>query len=208
MMNTFLYKKTLIFLCFVMLSVFNVLWAATGAPGLVDARQAYYAAKADTKNLEAAVQIVDAFQKDNAMNPMGNIYKGSLRALQARQSVIPWRKMSYIAEGFSLLDKGAEQLSDAGTKTSPDILLEALIISGITNASVPRSYDRDGRARQELEAVIRIPAFQILPKPTQASVYAWLGVLYRSEQTAQSSRYFELACNLDVQVANEIGKKP
>jgi len=172
-----------------------------------DARRAYFSAQSETKDITDAIEIIDSFQRAHTENIVAYVYKGSLRTLQARKASMPWKKMRYIGEGFQLLDLGCGKLgTGAESNYSPETKVEALIICGITNASVPKAYLRRPQARKELEKAIQIAEFQSLPHATQASVYAWLGVLYRSEQEMVSRRYFGLAQGLDLKVSNDIGR--
>lgn len=177
------------------------------SPSMADARQAYFDARGGGRDLDGAVAIIDSVLQTNTENSMAQVYKGSLRTMQAGKAIAPWQKMRYMAEGLELLDKGMAQMGSLTAKMPGDILLEALLISGITNASIPRSYGRVSVAKRDLTSAVAMADFSRLPAKTKATVYAWLSVLLRSEQAGQAQRYMELARSLDRASADEIGTK-
>lgn len=198
-----------LFLLWLVLSLIgNTTLAAPATPA--DARQVYFDARSGTKDLNDAVAVIDNVLQTNtdlADLAIVLVYKGSLRAMQAGKTDLPWKKMRYMGEAIETIDKSMDQLLHSDGKTTNDVLLEALIISGITCASIPRSYGRAAVAKRYLATAIALAEFPRLPGKTKATVYAWLSVLNRDILPAESQHYLELARSLDRTSADEIGSK-
>lgn len=186
-------------LCF----VFSAAWAAA----LEDVRNAFSDAHAGKKDLDAAVSMIDAYCEQNQDSPVAIAYKGSIRTIQGAKGTAPWKKMAYMNEGFSLLDKAVSLLSAQNHAVTDSVAVEVLLISGITNASVPKLFKRRPVAKLNLEALLSRKGFHQLNSHSQAQAYAWLAVLAHDEDAARSADYLARARRLNGQAAEEIWSK-
>lgn len=166
--------------------------ALADAPSLADARRAYFEAQAGVRDLNEAATYMDSVLQKQAGLAIVRVYKGSLRAMQANKADLPWRKMSYMGDALEYLDTGMDQLVRTEANTPGDEQMEALIVSGVTFAAIPRAYGRASMAKRNLTAAVNMAGFSSLPAKTQVLVYTWLSDLYQSDPT-EAQRYRELA---------------
>jgi hypothetical protein len=174
-----------------------LMWAnGCRAAPIDEVRSAYRAALAAASAPEAALAVVEAYLRTHPHDAPALAYKGSLKTMQARDAAIPWKKMRLLGEGFELLDR-------AYARSGGD-RLEILMVGGITNASVPKTFGRRGLAERDLRQAIASPGFLRLPDAGKVTVYAWLAVALSERDSAESRRYLDLARALDGAAAERI----
>lgn len=167
-------------------------------------RAAYMAARDGKLSLATAVEHAEAYLLATPNDAAVIAYKGSLRTMQARESTVPWRKMKYIQEGFSLLDAALSQVMRRSPHVDEDTKLEVLIVTGITNANVPKAFGRRPLAARDLSNAALLSSFSKLSPETKSAVYAWLAVAVSSRSEDDARKYLAVATSLDRRTAMEI----
>lgn len=179
------------------------------AASLAEVRSAFTELRHGKRSAEAAAAVIEDYLRANRESPLAMAYMGSVRTLQSDQEARPWKKMAYIDAGFELLDQAVAAVSVSSTQ--PDaVVAEVLLISGVTNASVPRLFHRRAMALVSLQGLLTHESFQQVDDPNRALAYAWLAVLTseaRSVPSSQSEAYLAEARRLDPLLAQEIWSK-
>jgi hypothetical protein len=190
-----------------MASALLLVGGTAAATNLAEVRTAFNGLRDGNVSPDAAVAVVEAYRRDNPVSPLAIAYMGSVRAIQGSKATMPWRKMSYIGEGFNLLDQAAAMLASSSPEMRDAVAVEVLLVCGMTNISVPKVFKRRVAAQANLETLLAQPGFEQLDEQTQALVYAWLAVLTSEKQPPKSASYLANARRLDQPLSEEIWSK-
>ena len=172
-----------------------------------EARSAYLAARDSGKEVDKAVDKLDAFLKEHPDDPVVLAYKGSLKTIQGRDAFFPWRKLAYVNQGFDLLDKAVANVARARDHDGRDGRLDVLMTSGSTNAAVPKAFGRRPLAERDFTLVLKSANFEKLAPTYQSTVYAWLAVAAADRSPQEAQKYLASARAADPQVAERIWQK-
>jgi hypothetical protein len=167
-------------------------------------RAAYQTAQENTGDIDRANALVDRYVKNHPYDLLGMVYKGSLTTLQARQAWQTWRKLSLINEGFNLLDKSIAGMKLAGSTLSSEQRREILMVSGLTNAAVPKGFGRRPMAERDLGQLIEEGGVDSLSRKYQATVLASYAIAIAGRSAAKAQIYLNKARVMDVALANKI----
>lgn len=178
-----------------------------GAVSLEEMRAAYMAARGGGKDVGQVDELISTFLKENPSDPLALVYKGSLKTIQGRDASMPWQKLVLVNEGFDLLDKAIAQIANARVRNGYDIPLEILIVSGFTNAAVPKSFGRRPLAERDLSHALNSKSFGMLSREDKAAVYAWLAVLCSERSEQEGQKYLVAARGIHPEVAERIWRK-
>lgn len=148
-------------------------------------REAFERARTDAGEIDAAIAVVEAFLAANGDRPVAAAYKGSLHAMKAGASLLPWVKLKHADIASGLLDRAHERRFECAAPASADVdhpgLLEILLLRGIAYASFPPFLGCGGAARDSLEEAVGHPAFRSIPATYRALACAHLAVLSADE---------------------------
>lgn len=180
----------------------NVLWER-----LVDA---YAAAQTDgkTDSIDKALTIAKQYLGSNPGDGRALTYKGSLSAMRARESILPWKKLAYLKDGINWMDDGVTAvLKDralVGSRTEIDVRM----VRGTTSARIPSAFGRGGVARADFRAVVGNPQFGSVAPQHRASAYAWLAILaHRDGDESGAKSWLEKAHQADAKTADSLWEK-
>ncbi len=185
----------------------SLVLGTVAAASLSDVRSAFNGLRDGTSSLKAVVSVVETHFDTNPGSPLAIVYMGSVRTIQGAKATMPWRKMAYIAEGFDLLDQAVAMLAVRAPRVPDPVAVEVLLVSGITNASVPKLFKRRSAAQANLESLLARPGFEQLDVHSKALIYAWLAVLTSETQPQKGSTYLAHARLLNQQLADDIWSK-
>lgn len=168
-------------------------------------REAYRKARdhAQTEDVDRALSLADGFLIEHPRDGRALTYRGSLAAMRARVSWLPWKKLGMLQEGINQMDEGVSLVSKAGAGSEHE--LEVRLVRGISSAKIPSTFGRGGVAFSDFKAVVNHPRFAELAATHRATAKAWLAVMYRRQgQGAESERLQSEAEALDAVVARKV----
>jgi hypothetical protein len=162
-------------------------------------------AKGDSQAIEDALDLATKYVEKHPGDGRGLTYRGSLAAMKARESYLPWRKLSSLNQGVDWMDEGVSAVLNnkelAGTRTE----IEVRMVRGTTSARIPKLFGRGSVARADFLAVVSNPHFNAVSNINKASVYAWLAVLSnRQNDSPGTNDWLNKARAADATTANSI----
>lgn len=178
--------------------------AATGT-SWETVRAAYQVARnhATTEDVDKALDLADGFLVDHPQDGRALTYRGSLSALRARLSWMPWKKLGMLNDGISQMDEGVSLVSKAAAGTAQEI--EVRMVRGTTSANIPGAFGRGGVAYSDFKAVVNHPRFGDISIENRAAAMAWLAALSRRQgQEAEGERLQKEAEAIDQAIALKI----
>lgn len=162
--------------------------AQPASPALKEVRDLYYQARDGAANLEDAEKALTGFLARHPRHPVATVFLGSVKAMIARDSFFPFKKLAYVNRGTELLDEAVSRLATVEPEAHYDGRIDILMVSGQTNANLPKVFGRRQFAERDLRQVAELPGFAGLPGEARAKVYAWLAVLAAPRDRAEAER--------------------
>ncbi|WP_341677351.1 hypothetical protein [Niveibacterium sp. SC-1] len=124
--------------------------------------------------LEASLKQIDDLMKSEPGNPLLLAYRGSLTSLQARDTLLPWKKMRFVEDGVADLDRALSLLAkehavtpQGGVSVSDMVKLTA----ATTFVNLPDFVNRGGQGEKLILALKSEPGFDASPAPYRAAVH-------------------------------------
>ena len=153
------------------------------------------AAAGDEGAIDNAVTQFNGLAEADPSDPLLLAYSGAATALQARATLLPWKKMSYADDGLARIDKALALLQPAhdtllhrNTPTS----LETRFVAANTFLGMPAMFNRGARGRSLLEQVLQSPQLATSPLPFRGTVWLRAGVAAAADnRPADARRWFE-----------------
>ncbi|MEK6748748.1 MAG: hypothetical protein AABY83_06025 [Pseudomonadota bacterium] len=180
---------------------------SSGNPSWENITAAYDSAQrlGDYDTIEHAFDLASEYSEAHPRDGRAMTYRGSLAAMIARESILPWRKLSSLKEGIDLMDDGVAAVVAERQSASTRMEIEVRMVRGTTSARIPKLFGRGSTARADFKAVINHPLFSSISPAHQASAYAWLAVLTaRENDTSNSQTYLQKARLANADTANTI----
>jgi hypothetical protein len=177
--------------------------AAAPEPAFQAAFQQFQAAArgGDGAAAERAAEQFGQLLKTDPGNPVLMAYAGAATSMKARDTMLPWKKMSYAEDGLAQIDKALAMLQpahDAPLQNHTPASLETRFVAASTFLGVPGFFNRGTRGAALL-AQVRSSA--LLP---QAAPGFQGAVLMRSAEQALHDKRFDDA-RRDLQAVVERG---
>ena len=172
-------------------------------------REAFEAARTGADTIDRAIAVVESYLSAYPDHPVATACLGSLHAMQAGASSLPWVKLKHATTASALLDMAhsrwfegtAAQCCDADYPGE----LEILLLRGVAYANFPAFLGKADTARACLQQAERHPAFAMLTARHQALAFAHLAVLHhRTGQETTARQYLEHAMAADEATANPV----
>lgn len=179
--------------------------AAATSPTWENVRSAYQIARSEVTadEVDKALAIADGFLAEHPRDGRALTYRGSLSALRARLSWMPWKKLGMLNDGISQMDEGVTLVSKAAAGTAQEI--EVRMVRGTTSANIPGAFGRGGVAYSDFKAVVNHPRFGDISTENRAAAMAWLAALSRRQgQEAEGERLQKEAEAIDQAIALKI----
>lgn len=193
-------------------SIMNIVPAAAAddgkiPPGWGRVHEAYEQARerSDASSIDKALDLADEFIKVNPQDGRALTYRGSLASMRARESWMPWKKLSMLHEGIAQMDEGIDLLTAKAKGSSEEI--EARMVRGITSARIPQAFGRGSVAVGDFRFIEQSPIFGKMKPQDQATTLAWLSALVsRQGKEQESASLFGRASAIDATIAEKIVK--
>ena len=156
-------------------------------------QQFIQASAGDTGAIDQAAEAFSGLLKSEPTNPVLLAYTGSVTAMKAGTTMLPWKKMGYAEDGMALLDKALAMLNpshDAPVQHGTPGVLEVKFVAANTFLAVPGFMNRHERGTKLLGDVLANPLFATAPLGFKGSV--WLkaaGEATKANNTAEAKRY-------------------
>jgi hypothetical protein len=172
-----------------------------------DVREAFERALADSRQINAAIAVVQSRLDADADDPVAGAYLGSLNAMKAGAAALPWVKLRHANIAADLLDRAHERRHEVaqkgGTDGHPGELV-VLLLRGIAYASFPPFLGRAAAARESLEEAVRHPAFAAVPAVYRALACSHLAILHERSSACDARRMLDAARDADPVLAEAI----
>lgn len=153
------------------------------------------AAAGDEGAIDSAVTQFNSLAEADPSDPLLLAYSGAATALQARATLLPWKKMSFADEGLARIDKALALLQpahDTLLHRSTPTSLETRFVAANTFLGMPSMFNRGARGRSLLEQVLQSPQFVTSPLPFRGTVWLRAGVAAAADnRPADARRWFE-----------------
>lgn len=174
--------------------------------GAVAAAYGQSQAKGDFDTIEKALELANSYAEKYPKDGRAMTYRGSLAAMKARESILPWRKLGSLNQGVDWMDEGVALILKDKELAGGRIEIEVRMVRGITSARIPTLFGRGSVARADFLTVIANSHFSEINNVNKASAYAWLAVLSR-RQGASPDDYLSKARAIDPVTANAIWER-
>ena len=149
-------------------------------------REAFEAARADDDAIGGAICVVESYLAAHPDDLVATAYLGSLHAMCAGASHLPWIKLKHATTASRLLDSAHERwFQDVNSQADDGAYpgdLEILLLRGVAYANFPAFLGKSEVARTCLEDARRHPAFAAIPASYRALAYAHLATLCHHAQ--------------------------
>lgn len=166
---------------------------------------AYEDAQKNPKQIDSAYTFASQYVSTHPKDGIAITYKGSLAAMRARESILPWRKISYLNEGTRLMDDGVEIVTADKTLVNTAAEIEVRMVRGITSARIPAVFGRGKVAKADFKRIIDHPKFPSMSATHQATALAWMAVLSaRNSDQGDANQWLNKAREVDSSVANRV----
>lgn len=172
-------------------------------------REAFEMARLDAGAIDRAIGLAEDFLAANADYPVVVAYLGSLRAMKAGASLLPWVKLKHANVASALLESAYVRRFETGAPASqPDAYpgeLEIALLRGVAYANFPEFLGKAEAARASLAEAMENPAFPMVPRHYRALAHVHLAVIcHRVGEEAQARRHLEEAIEMDASTARPI----
>ncbi|WP_444927289.1 hypothetical protein ACJJI4_04985 [Microbulbifer sp. TRSA002] len=133
--------------------------------------------------IEDSYEVFKTLQKDNPSDPIALFYLGASETLMAKESWLPWRKVSYAENGIARMDKALtiiEEMDNPGRSSQgmpQDLLLKG--IAAITFTKVPKFFNSFDRGFELYHELMGDPRMGYMPP--DATHWIYCGALQAAE---------------------------
>ncbi|WP_445358717.1 hypothetical protein [Microbulbifer sp. ANSA005] len=133
--------------------------------------------------IEESYEAFKALQKDNPSDPIALFYLGASETLMAKESWLPWRKVSYAENGIARMDKALtiiEEMDNPGRSSQgmpQDLLLKG--IAATTFTKVPKFFNSFDRGFELYHELMGDPRMGYMPP--DATHWIYCGALQAAE---------------------------
>jgi hypothetical protein len=124
--------------------------------------------------IDQAADEFAALLKAEPASPVLMAYAGASEAMKARNTSLPWKKMSHAEDGLALIDKALALLTpahDAVAQHGTPGALEVRFVAANTFLAMPGFMNRGARGAKLLADVLASPLFATAPLPFQGTVW-------------------------------------
>jgi hypothetical protein len=144
--------------------------------GYVQARQQFIAAaKGDSKAAETSIEAFRALAAALPGHPLLTAYEGAGYAVQARDAMMPWTKITLAEKGANTIEKALNQLTpahdDALFGGVPESI-EIRMLAAQTLLALPAIMHRAPIGKRAIDAAVASPVFEHCPPPVRERILA------------------------------------
>lgn len=117
------------------------------------AREKFYAAVEDKKQIEPAIKLFERIAREEPKYAgRAEVYIGALVALKGKHAFLPHTKLKWVKRGLAIMDSGLQ-------KRPNDV--EALFIRGMTCYHLPFFFQRGDDAQRDFKEILKWMPLQI-----------------------------------------------
>ncbi len=131
--------------------------------------------KGDSKALDVSVEAFRAMGAAMPGHPLLKAYEGAGIAVQARDAMMPWNKMTLAEKGANAIEKALNQLTPAHDEALfggvPESM-EIRMVAAETLLQLPDFMHRAPIGKRAIDAAIASPLFQHCPPPVRERMLA------------------------------------
>lgn len=146
-------------------------------------REGFEAARTDSGAIDRAISVAESYLAAHPEHVVATAYLGSLYAMKAGASHLPWIKLKHATTAIVLLDDAHQRWLAAGDRecetANHPAGLEILLLRGVAYANFPAFLGKADQAKACLEDAENHPAFADIPASYRALAYTHLAVLCR-----------------------------
>lgn len=132
------------------------------------------AAAGDDSAVDGALAQYRALMAADPAQPVWRAHAGAVTAMQARSTLLPWKKLAYVDDGLALIDKALAQLSPAHDSQRvggvPASLLVRFTAAGTFNA-LPAMFNRGDRGARLMDELLKSPLLAAAPLAFRGAVW-------------------------------------
>ncbi len=179
---------------------------ATDSAEWLAVTNAYSTTKAtdSSDKLDEAYDLATKYAEQHPTDGRAMTYRGSLATMKAKDSLLPWKKLSSLNKGVDWMDEGVSIVTNDKALAGSRVEIEVRMVRGITSARIPALFGRGSVARADLMAVTATPIFKDITPANKATAFAWLAVLLRRQNDSAAGDWLKQARAADEQVASSI----
>jgi hypothetical protein len=147
----------------------------------------------DKKAAAEAAALFSELVKTEPDNPLLLVQLGAATAMQARATMLPWKKIAYAEQGMSMQDKAIALLitrHDTEAQNGVPISLRVRYVAANTFLAVPDFFKRKQQGNKLLGEVIASPLLNIAPAEFRGHVWMRAALYAEEEQRLQEARAY------------------
>lgn len=168
-------------------------FAATDARFNV-ANQVFLRANSGDKSaVDEAVSKFDELVRAEPTNPVLLVHLGAATSMQARNTMLPWKKIGYAEDGMALEDKAVALLSaehDKQVQNGVPVSLYVRYVTANTFLAVPRFFNRATAGEKLLGEVLASPLFEGAPLQFRGNVWVRAAKFASEEKRPEEARKY------------------
>lgn len=185
---------------------------AFGDRAYEDANQSLLRASAgDKSQIEGAVEKFGALYKAEPTHPLLLAKLGAATAMQARTTMLPWKKISYAEDGMAMQDKALALLTpalDTELHAGVPVSLQVRFTTASTFLDVPSMFNRGATGEKLLDNVLKSPLFAATPNTFKAAVWMRAARLAEDQKRiADAKNFYEMVKKTDTPLAETAHKQ-
>jgi hypothetical protein len=130
------------------------------------------ASDGDSHAIEPALAQFGTLLQAQPNDPLLLAYAGATTAMQARTTLLPWKKMRHAEDGLAQIDRALALLTpahDTELRRGVPVGLETRLTAAGTFLALPSLFHRGERGRRLIDEVLKHPAFATTPAEFQAA---------------------------------------
>ena len=128
----------------------------------------------DDSAVDSALAQYRALMAADPAQPVWRAYAGATTTMQARSTLLPWKKMAYADDGLAMIDKALAQLSPAHDSQRvggvPASLLVRFTAAGTFNA-LPAMFNRGDRGARLMDELLKSALLAAAPLAFRGAVW-------------------------------------
>lgn len=128
----------------------------------------------DDSAVDAALAQWRALMAADPAQPVWRAYAGAATAMQARSTLLPWKKMAYADDGLALIDKALAQLGpahDSQLVGGVPASLRVRFTAASTFNALPAMFNRGDRGARLMDGLLKSPLLAAAPLAFRGAVW-------------------------------------
>lgn len=147
----------------------------------------------DKSAIPAAMEKFKALLDREPSNPVLMVQLGAATSMQARTTVLPWKKISYADDGMALQDKALALLDPAHEgqlQNGVPVPLQVRFVAANTFLAVPGFFNRGSQGEKLLAEVLASPLFDKASASFRGAVWMRAAKLAKEQKRPEDARKY------------------